>query len=210
MHKGYIAVIGTRELPEEAWCTVTNFVTLLCSYGYSIRTGAAPGTDNAAMFAADAGQIVLCLPRPKFEEDEIARLERIKGPVEKIVYQPMIHTDWTESVQRYHPAAGRLTRGSIALHARNCGIVAPSRVTVAFPEKVGSGGTGQGIRVARGLGVPVIECPLVGGRKWNLVSLVSETFGLLGETEGFNAWSAATGCAAVGNRKQVSEVALPF
>lgn len=74
------------------------------------------------------------------------------------VYDPRPHRAWTGSVRTYHPAPERLTRGMFALHARNFGIVANAvAVIAAAKDSAQGGGTGQGIRIARGLGIPVID-----------------------------------------------------
>jgi hypothetical protein len=73
------------------------------------------------------------------------------------VFSPRDHKEWAESVLRFHPAADRLTRGAFALHARNYGIVRPTRLVVAFPDEKGRGGTGQGIRIAKYFRIPLMQ-----------------------------------------------------
>lgn len=75
----------------------------------------------------------------------------------RIIYTPLLHEEWRRSVELYHPRVGSLTRGSYALHARNYGIIEGSVLVLAFPDPTGDGGTGQGVRVAKALGVPLVE-----------------------------------------------------
>lgn len=60
---------------------------------------------------------------------------------------------------KYHPNPHSLSPGSVRLHARNYGIVSKSTAVIACPsEKPGGGGTGQGIRIAKDLNIPVFTC----------------------------------------------------
>ena len=62
------------------------------------------------------------------------------------------------SVRKYHPAPEKLTRGMERLHASNYDIVHGSDIVIACPSnRPGGGGTGQGMRIAKGEGIPLIK-----------------------------------------------------
>jgi len=66
--------------------------------------------------------------------------------------------NWTESVQRYHPAPDRLKEDGIQMHARNYGIVARAISVVALPNyQKNGGGTAQGLRVATAMGIKLFD-----------------------------------------------------
>ncbi len=59
---------------------------------------------------------------------------------------------------RLHPRGPYLKRGALALHTRNVAIVHPTKLCLAYPsDKVGGGGTGQGMRVAQDAGIELIN-----------------------------------------------------
>lgn len=59
---------------------------------------------------------------------------------------------------KLHPRGPFLKRGALALHTRNVAIVHPTQLCLAYPsDKVGGGGTGQGMRVATDTGVELIN-----------------------------------------------------
>ncbi|MCL6478886.1 MAG: DNA-processing protein DprA [Peptococcaceae bacterium] len=144
------AVIGTRRPGQNQARACRIFCGLLLQAGYLIHTGGAVGIDEIAMSCAGERSVVF-LPWAGYDE----HLVRKYRPGKVVVYDPLAHKDWTDSVFRYHPAPDRLTRGGIALHARNFGIVGPAQVVVALPSP-NLGGTGQGIRIARATGKKII------------------------------------------------------
>ena len=66
-----------------------------------------------------------------------------------------------ETARMYHKGWHRMGQGGRKLHTRNVSIVVYPQLKdliLAFPsQKWGGGGTGQGMRVGEGLGVPVID-----------------------------------------------------
>lgn len=146
------AIIGTREpdpAQEEAAFRLAWAITVL---GQKIvRTGAAYGIDQKAMEGASSNRLEVYLPWSAYNRNIVPPGCRV------VVYTPSIHQGWADSVARYHPCPGRLSRGAFALHARNFGIVAGTKAVIALPGPDGAGGTGQGIRIARDVGIPVIQ-----------------------------------------------------
>src|SRR5271165_6107976 len=147
------AIIGTRE-PDEAQREVAyRLAWAITAIGRKfVRTGAAYGIDQRAMEGSRPDRLKIYLPWGTYNRDIVPAGSSC------IVYTPSIHQSWADSVARYHPAASRLSRGAFALHARNFGIVAgpPVKAVIALPGPSGSGGTGQGMRIARDLGITVI------------------------------------------------------
>jgi hypothetical protein len=154
------ACIGTRE-PSPEW--VGRCETLggyLVRLGWVVSTGNAPGVDQA--FARGANQyhperVQLSLPWPKFESQAIHPQNQVRSVQdlesgELIVYEALAH--------KYHPRYQYLTQGAKKLMIRNSMIMMGPLVDVclALPsEKKGGGGTGQGMRIAAGHNVEVVD-----------------------------------------------------
>ena len=119
--------------------------------GKTVRTGGAYGIDQNAMEGSRGKNLEVYLPWASYNRDIIPPTARV------VVFDPAVHTDWSASVGLYHPAANRLGRGAFSLHARNYGIVHGVKACIAFPDTSGGGGTGQGIRICKGLNIPVYQ-----------------------------------------------------
>jgi len=161
-----VAFIGTRELDAVALTLRHLFIsaaTYAGAHDVLVATGAAEGADQAAATAAlrAGGRIRLVLPWANYESAWVTLAQKtFRDRVEVVVYTPAQHKEWLESVLTHHPAANRLSRGALMLHARNYGIVAGAAAVIALPQSASPdhlGGTGQGIRVATHLGIPVVN-----------------------------------------------------
>lgn len=147
-----VAIIGTRAPDiEQAVLARALANSLSRDYKVMISTGGALGIDHEAMESTEPGRLLVYLPWIPYNVNVIPHHART------IVYNPKIHSKWTESVSLYHPSPERLSKGAINLMARNYGIVEHANLVVAFPNETGEGGTGQGIRIAKALGIPVIQ-----------------------------------------------------
>lgn len=157
MSKVYVAIIGTRGPDNEQRWAARRLAAMMSSVGIVTRTGAAIGIDQAAMEGATSTLLEVYLPWESYNQGIIP------GGCRKIVYDIHRHTEWIASVNIYHPAPGRLSRGAQALMARNFGIINGDigedrcHAVFAFPDEKGEGGTGQGIRIANALGVKLFE-----------------------------------------------------
>jgi hypothetical protein len=147
-----VAIIGTRTPDKYQAEAAKDGARCVSEIGCTVTTGAAFGIDTEAMTGATPGHLEVYLPWANYNSGLVPKHAKVT------VYNPKIHIDWTASVKRYHPAPYVLTRGALALHARNFGIVNKAVAVVAFPDEKGEGGTAQGIRIARGLNIHVIEC----------------------------------------------------
>lgn len=154
-----VAIIGTRK-PD---CQQTEAAfhlswVLACMLKCTIKTGGAEGIDQIVMEGTRGTNLKVYLPWACYNR------EIIPPTAETIIYNPTIHGDWKDSVFRYHPTPHNLSGGDIALHARNFGIVSGTLGVIAFPNELGGGGTAQGIRIAKALGIPCLE-----GRKGQII-----------------------------------------
>lgn len=154
-----IACIGSRRLSAEQAERCRQVGARLAGLGALVVSGGAEGADLAFVEGAlEAGGKALCvLPWSSYN----AAL--IPDGCERLVFNPAVHQDWLEMAREQHPAWGRLSQGARRLHARNSGILvgeAPSqRVSAVIAQRAADrrGGTEQGLRLARALGVRLID-----------------------------------------------------
>lgn len=159
-----VAFIGTRSfhaLPVSVQRLFIQAAEVLAARRLTIVTGAAFGADQVAADAALSlgGSVHLVLPWRSYEHKWVRSVQaHHRDRVTLEIYDPTLNRAWAESVRVYHPAPARLSRGAFALHARNFGIVATAVAVIAAAKDAAQhGGTGQGVRVARGLGIPVLD-----------------------------------------------------
>lgn len=146
-----IAVIGTRE-PNQFQIDLCRSVVEIEAHIHTIVSGGANGIDNLALTTAESvrpGSTLIFLPWSGYNTAELSHLTG-----QKTVYTPGVHKAWADSVNKYHPAAKRLSQGAFKLHARNYGIIDVADVVLAFPS-FGGGGTAQGMRIAQDLKKPL-------------------------------------------------------
>jgi hypothetical protein len=145
------AIIGTREPDLAQKLAARELAHRLSELNCLIRTGGADGIDTDAMIGTLKGHLRVYLPWASYNKAVIPEHAEI------VVYNPRSNGDWTRSVNLFHPAPNALSRGAFALHARNFGIVSGARGVIAMPDRLGGGGTGQGIRIAKALNIPLIQ-----------------------------------------------------
>jgi hypothetical protein len=158
-----IACIGSRDLRQNELEICRQIGERMVKFGHEIITGNARGADQA--FAdggnsVDRSKITLVLPWHGYEFHAVRDHNKV------ITLNPDVpeHKEWLRAAEETHPAWEKLSNGTRLLMARNIGIVKPSNLVVAFPLKnrFGQlGGTGQGIRYAEKLGVPVKRIDLM-------------------------------------------------
>lgn len=158
-----IAIIGTRKSTRLEYDLLVGFASDLAEAGYEISTGAAEGSDNAAIEGCslvDVTKLHIFLPWARFNS------WLVPAGANVTVYNPVWHTAWTESVKQYHPKPHLLSRGARSLQARNYGIMAhpePVDAVIALPTNQRDwGGTGQGMRIAEALGIPLYNLRIPG------------------------------------------------
>ena len=156
----HYAGIGSRETPPEIIKVMEDIATLMAVDGHILHTGAALGADQAFGNGANRvmGPMVIALPWATYERFWVDALFRAT----KIVYNQDRHHSATDSVRRFHPAAEKLKRGAFSLHARNFLIIENCTLIICWTMSgTVSGGTGQAIRIAETLNIPVhnLGCP---------------------------------------------------
>lgn len=159
------AMIGTRDPSEIMRKRMFNIAARLVAYGHEVATGGADGIDEEAMKGAasvDASKLHVFLPWAAYNQN------KIPFGCSTYVFSESTCPSWNASVDKYHPNPGALTRGPRALHARNFGIVMypePVDGVIAVPQsQANPGGTGQGMRIALGEGVPLYDMTLLEDR----------------------------------------------
>ena len=162
MSKVY-AGIGSRSLSQADLQLCSNIGKYLAELGWELHTGACTGADQA--FAEGAlsagGRVLLFLPWPNYEFQWV-QSANIRGAYTITD----IHQEAKKSVHKYHPSPGRLSRGAFNLHARNYMIIEGCKFVIAFPsKKLGGGGTGQGLRIAKDLNIEIINISTQEGRE---------------------------------------------
>lgn len=159
---GRMSLIGTRDLtlpPREAVALYRRAACVLAQEGYVIVTGGCVGADQLAAESAlvVGGNVELYLPWTTYESAWVDRVAAAHGSrVQCVIYDAEVHTEWTESVKLYHPHHQRIQGPDVAFYARHYGLTAAGDGMIALPSHVESGGAGQGIRVARALGKPLL------------------------------------------------------
>lgn len=141
----FYAGIGARNTPPEALDLMSRAAEYLQVEGWHLRSGHAPGADQA--FEKTAGSYAeVFLPWPAFERFT---------PIEA---RHIYHEPTGEAMQvaaKYHPAWDRLGPAVRRLHARNAHIILgrdlddPVRFVMCWtPNGRITGGTGQALRIA--------------------------------------------------------------
>ena len=163
------AGIGNRDTPQAFLQLIQAIAQRLSKNNYFMRTGAAPGADQAFMAGTMKGE--LYIPWNNYE-----------GFPQKYAIPRIAE----QTAQTYCPAWDKMSKGVRALHARNMMIIAgphmedPVDFVVCFtrdgcnskamrsPE---TGGTGSAIAYADDLGVPIIN--LANGRSLEYLTIFS-------------------------------------
>lgn len=134
--------------------------------GIVVQTGATSGSEQSAVEVALAagGSVHLYLPWKEFEAVWRRGLEaKFGNRVETTVYDSERDAEWTAAIAAWHPHGEYLARASMALYARNHGLVTGSDLVVALPfvrvrkGETEKGPTEQGIELARERGIPLYD-----------------------------------------------------
>lgn len=163
--KLYYAGIGSRSTPGDILVLMERLANVLREDGFILRSGHAPGADQAFERGAGA-QAEIFLPWATFAQD--AAFSASRDPETGVVSHPSIYDEpgygSFAMAARYHPAWGNLSEGAQKLMARNCHqilgpeILKPRPVEFVLcwtPDGQLSGGTAQAIRIAEDMNIPV-------------------------------------------------------
>lgn len=163
------AGIGSRETPGIILDRMITIAARLSKKGYLLRSGGAVGADKAFAMGAIAGY---CEKRAQADFDETKPrphtaeiwlpwegYKHVLMPGETLHYPST--ADWALA-SRHHPNWFQLSQKAKALHARNGPIIvgADHNTPVDFvvcwtKDGKASGGTGQGLRIAKDRGIPI-------------------------------------------------------
>jgi predicted Rossmann fold nucleotide-binding protein DprA/Smf involved in DNA uptake len=145
-----IAVIGTVEPTEQQRLYVKDFIACVDADA-TVISGCARGVDTIALKCAKMrGLKTICYVPWEMTfsfADEVIALPSVSEALRAEAY---------ESVKKYHPAEN-IGKVSFVFLARNYLIVYQADYVLALPSiaKRNLGGTGQGCRIALGLGIPL-------------------------------------------------------
>jgi len=140
----FYAGIGSRETPYNTLQLIPRIADKLGCMGFTLRSGGAPGADQAFEQCISEFFCEIYLPWDGFEGKHYDDLQYLRWLPEAM-----------EIAAKYHPAWDRLSRGGKALMARNVHQVlgqdlkTPSEFVVCYTKDgKASGGTGQALRIA--------------------------------------------------------------
>lgn len=149
--------IGSRETPDDVLLNMRAIASELAKAGYTLRSGAAQGADTAFELGAKEakGKMEIYLPWNFFNKRQVDN---------KTYMVPSWTFDAELIAKSAHPAWHRCKEGAQLMHMRNVSQIlgldsrTPTDFVVCWtPRGSGSGGTGQAIRIAKALNIPVFD-----------------------------------------------------
>ena len=156
MNKKFYAGIGSRKAPQDIQDRMWAIAIVLEIKGYTLRSGNAIGSDQA--FASGVkSEAQIWLPYFGFNKGFSNRYP-------KHIYEVIFPDDKEAyaSIAKYHPASNRLNPNGLKMMARNyrqivgCNGEANSEFVLCWTQEGEVvGGTGQAIRIANDLKIPV-------------------------------------------------------
>ena len=158
--------IGTRDSTDEDERNIKYISESLSEKGWTVYSGNAPGSDIAFQ-KYSSGNYVAWLPWKRFNYDEFDCKE---GGALVVGHK----LAGLKSIEKYHPNPSALKQGMRALMARNyyqikgLGLFPQSSFVVCCAVPTGNGvkgGTGQAVRIAQDLGLPIINIRQEGWKK---------------------------------------------
>ena len=156
------AGIGSRETPAKVLEQMKAVAGFLAMCGYTMRSGGAEGADTAFEIGhvdqlKEWERMEIFLPWSGFNNKRPNHKTHICIPDTSEVYKQA-----EQIAEQFHPAWHRLTRGGKALQTRNVfqimgpDLKSPSHFVVCWTKDgQATGGTGQAIRIAQAIGIPV-------------------------------------------------------
>ena len=152
----YYAGIGSRQTPENIQKVMHDFAAYAEEHNLVLRSGAAQGADQAFESGVHSKHMMqIFIPWRGFTNQPHHRWQWASRELEKQAQ---------ELASQFHPNWAACSRGARALHARNMAqILGPHLdLPVKFvacwtPNASGSGGTGQALRIAKELDIPIFD-----------------------------------------------------
>ena len=151
--------IGSRQTPDEILKEMTNLARNLELSGFILRSGGADGADSAfEAGVTEEDHKEIYLPWKGFNGSKSSRYDVSQAAL--------------KMAEHYHPAWDRCSQAARKFHARNCyqilgnDLHTPSKFVLCWtPDGKIVGGTGQAIRIALDLEIPVFN---MGEDSWGL------------------------------------------
>ena len=139
--------IGSRDTPTEICALMTRIAKYMAAKGYTLRSGGAPGADTAFEMGADQRKEIY-LPWKAFNNNP-SELFPASDAAMKIAAE--FHPYWGKLSQRSKLLIGRNTHQVLGADCN----ASTERIICWTKDAKGGGGTGQAIRIARHLGIPI-------------------------------------------------------
>jgi len=154
LKRPYYCGIGSRQTPPEVQKEIREIAKRLSRAGWTLRSGFAEGADEAFEQGHGKGLKEIYLPWPKFR-DHPSTLVKFDQETMKRAY---------EIAEKYHPAWEKCNSSARKMHSRNVFQVLghtfdkPVEYVICWtPDGGPSGGTGQAMRIADALRIPILN-----------------------------------------------------
>jgi len=171
-HSQTYAGIGSRETPEDVLAEMRGIARRLGALGFGLRTGGADGADEAFRVGANGYPMQIFTPWRGFIRQPEVDARAV------VVTECDCYEEALKIAEQYHPNWSACSQGARKLHARNVmqvmgqDLCTYSQFVVCWTKTGGAyGGTGQALRVAQGVGVPVWNLKNPEEREWLLRTL---------------------------------------
>lgn len=163
----FYAGIGSRKTPANILQIMSNIGSFLATYNFTLRSGGAEGADKAFEQGVDvvSGPKEIFLPWKGFNNN----------PSQYYT----VTEDAIEYASKFHPYWHNLNRPQKLLMARNCyqvlgtNLSQPVQFIICYtPNGKGTGGTGQALRIAKHINIPILDL----GTPTNNINLLITNF----------------------------------
>jgi len=166
MHNLIYTGIGSRETPDAILTLMAKIAYTLAQNDWTLRSGHAPGADQAFEHGAKEakGKMEIYLPWSGFEG------AHGDGKSYFTTFNPDLGCD-PEAIRvaaQFHPAWDKCSIGAKKLHVRNVYLIggrdlntAPDMVICWTKDGKREGGTGQALRIAEHLQIPIFDLAVV-------------------------------------------------
>lgn len=154
----FYAGIGSRETPQHVQDTMQTIAAEIGARGWTLRSGHAEGADMAFERGAFGRNKEIYLPWQGFNDGRFGVNGAINPEALGNYRQAQIYAE------HFHPAWGKCSRGARGLHTRNIyqilgqDLNTPVKCVVCWTKDgKSSGGTGQALRIAEYLQIPIFN-----------------------------------------------------
>lgn len=155
----YYAGIGSRDTPKEIQDIMSHLASTLEDKGWILRSGGANGADSAFEGGVkDRNKMEIFLPEASFNR----RWVTVTGCINIMTLET--YEDAMKTVDKFHPAPGKLSPFARRLMARNAmqvlgqDLKTLSKMIICWtPKGEVTGGTGQALRIANEYNIPIFN-----------------------------------------------------